>query len=53
MTGLAGAALLGSPHGHDRLRRVASRSALLAYDADLDRVARIVGVDVDEASLRA
>ncbi len=28
-------------------------AALLAYDADLDRVARIVGVDVDEASLRA
>lgn len=28
-------------------------AALLAYDADLDRVARIVGVDLDEASLRA
>jgi predicted nucleic acid-binding protein len=30
------------------------RSAtLLAYDADLDRVARVVGVGLDEASLRA
>jgi predicted nucleic acid-binding protein len=30
------------------------RSAtLLAHDADLDRVARVVGVGLDEASLRA
>lgn len=28
-------------------------AALLAQDADLDRVARIVGVELDEASLRA
>jgi len=28
-------------------------AALLAYDADLDRVARVVGIDVDTASLRA
>ncbi len=28
-------------------------AALLAYDVDLDRVARVVGIDVDEASLRA
>jgi predicted nucleic acid-binding protein len=27
--------------------------AVLAYDADLDRVARVIGVDLDEASLRA
>jgi predicted nucleic acid-binding protein len=29
------------------------RAALLAYDADLDRVARVVGIDLDEASLLA
>lgn len=28
-------------------------AALLAHDADLDRVARVVGIDLDEASLRA
>jgi predicted nucleic acid-binding protein len=28
-------------------------AAVLAYDADLDRVARVVGIDLDEASLRA
>jgi predicted nucleic acid-binding protein len=28
-------------------------AAFLAYDVDLDRVARVVGIDVDEASLRA
>lgn len=28
-------------------------AALLAHDVDLDRVARIVGIDMDEASLRA
>ena len=28
-------------------------ASLLAYDADLDRVARLIGVDLDEASLRA
>lgn len=28
-------------------------AALLAYDADLDRVARVVGIERDEASLRA
>lgn len=28
-------------------------AALLAYDADLDRVARVVGIDLDDASLRA
>ena len=27
--------------------------ALLAHDADLDRVAHVVGIDLDEASLRA
>ncbi|MBA2416575.1 MAG: PIN domain nuclease [Geodermatophilaceae bacterium] len=27
--------------------------ALLAHDADLDRIARVVGVDIDEASLRS
>ena len=27
-------------------------AALLAHDADLDRVARVIGVDLDEASLR-
>jgi predicted nucleic acid-binding protein len=32
------------------LRREA---ALLAHDADLDRVARVVGITLDEASLRA
>jgi predicted nucleic acid-binding protein len=30
-----------------------SGATLLAWDADLDRVARVVGVDLDEASLRA
>lgn len=30
-----------------------SGAALLAYDADLDRVARVVGIEMDEASLRA
>lgn len=28
-------------------------ASLLAHDADLDRVARVVGVELDEASLRA
>ena len=28
-------------------------ASLLAYDADLDRVARLIGVNLDEASLRA
>jgi predicted nucleic acid-binding protein len=28
-------------------------ATLLAHDADLDRVARVVGIDLDEASLRA
>ncbi|TQN40757.1 hypothetical protein FHU33_0106 [Blastococcus colisei] len=28
-------------------------AALLAYDADLDRVASVIGIDVDPASLRA
>ncbi len=28
-------------------------ASLLAYDADLARVARVVGIDLDEASLRA
>lgn len=28
-------------------------ATLLCYDADLDRVARVIGVDLDEASLRA
>jgi predicted nucleic acid-binding protein len=34
---------------------VASRSGatLLAYDADMDRLARVVGIDLDEASLRS
>lgn len=27
-------------------------ATLLAYDADLDRVARVIGIDLDEASLR-
>lgn len=27
-------------------------AALLAYDADLDRVARVIGIDMDDASLR-
>ena len=27
-------------------------AALLAYDADLDRVARVVGIDLDDASYR-
>jgi predicted nucleic acid-binding protein len=30
-----------------------SRATVLAWDADLDRVATVVGVDLDEASLRA
>ncbi len=29
------------------------RAVLLAHDADLDRVARVVGIDMDEASARA
>jgi predicted nucleic acid-binding protein len=29
------------------------RAALLAQDVDLDRVAQVVGIDVDDASLRA
>ena len=28
-------------------------AALLAYDADLDRVAQVVGIEMDEGSLRA
>jgi predicted nucleic acid-binding protein len=28
-------------------------STLLAHDADLDRVARVIGIELDEASLRA
>jgi predicted nucleic acid-binding protein len=28
-------------------------AALLAHDADLDRVARVIGIGIDEASLRA
>lgn len=28
------------------------RAVLLAHDADLDRVARVVGIDMDEASVR-
>jgi len=28
-------------------------ATILAYDGDLDRVARIVGIELDEASLRA
>jgi predicted nucleic acid-binding protein len=28
-------------------------ASLLAHDADLDRVARVIGIDLDEASLRA
>ena len=28
-------------------------AALLAHDADLDRVARVIGVELDDASLRA
>jgi predicted nucleic acid-binding protein len=34
---------------------VASRhgAALLAHDADVDRVARVMGIELDEASLRA
>ena len=28
-------------------------ATILAHDADLDRVARVIGVDLDEASLRA
>jgi predicted nucleic acid-binding protein len=30
-----------------------SGATVLAWDADLDRVARVIGVDVDDASLRA
>lgn len=30
-----------------------SGAALLAYDADLDRVAQVVGIEMDQASLRA
>ncbi len=30
-----------------------SGAALLSWDIDMDRVARVVGVDLDEASLRA
>jgi len=30
-----------------------SGAALLAYDADLDRLAGVVGIEMDEASLRA
>ena len=30
-----------------------SDASLLAWDADLDRVARVVGIDLDDASLRA
>ena len=26
---------------------------LLAHDADMDRVARVIGIELDEASLRA
>ena len=29
------------------------RATLLAYDQDMDRVARVVGIDMDEASLKA
>lgn len=29
------------------------RAALLAQDVDLDRVAQVIGIDMDEASLRA
>jgi predicted nucleic acid-binding protein len=29
------------------------QAALLAHDADMDRVARVIGIDIDEASLRA
>ena len=29
------------------------RATLLAYDQDMDRVARVVGIDMDEASLEA
>ena len=29
------------------------RAALLAYDVDLDRVARVVGIDLDDAGLRS
>jgi predicted nucleic acid-binding protein len=28
-------------------------ATLLAYDADLDRVARVIGIGIDSASLRA
>jgi predicted nucleic acid-binding protein len=28
-------------------------ATLLAHDADMDRVARVIGIDVDDASLRA
>jgi predicted nucleic acid-binding protein len=29
------------------------RATLLAYDADLDRLARVIGIDLDRASLRS
>jgi predicted nucleic acid-binding protein len=29
------------------------RAALLSFDVDLDRVAQIVGIELDDASLRA
>jgi predicted nucleic acid-binding protein len=29
------------------------QAALLAHDADMDRVARVIGIDIDEASLLA
>jgi predicted nucleic acid-binding protein len=28
-------------------------AAVLAYDADVDRVARVIGIELDDASLRA
>jgi len=30
-----------------------SEATLLAHDADLDRVANVIGLDLDDASLRA
>jgi predicted nucleic acid-binding protein len=30
-----------------------TRATLLAHDVDLDRVARVVGIELDEASLRS
>ncbi|HYU56807.1 MAG TPA: VapC toxin family PIN domain ribonuclease [Actinomycetota bacterium] len=40
-------------HGrlHDRRRRRRRDATLLAHDADLDRVARVVGIGLDAASL--